>query len=371
VESGDEEEDDLKVAAADSDSTEVEQASEDDELALLLRDNARLKAEGAALTAQRVTKLRRDHERRTACIAALLRAEVDVGNAPTVAAAAAAAGEQTPSRALLRRSLNSQLTVGRKPPSAATVPRQAAIEELLPDIDPAGDPVSAVIAPVLAPAVVGSDRASATITHVVPAAHVARRTPYRPMVAKPEKFSGDDPGQNERVASWVSEINRFFHYMRQLTLFSWTMGVQKVLRFASLQEAISTAEEAEADFNFVTNTARSSAPYSSSSFRSGDGAGRARGSGRAATESLNNLQGECSDEGEGSETAPRRGPGARVNAFRHRPGPTDGRYKLSEKEQRMLYDEKRCYRCYGQHPVGRGQPPGTKPVMKVAPKPLN
>ena len=33
----------------------------------------------------------------------------------------------------------------------------------------------------------------------------------------------------------------------------------------------------------------------------------------------------------------------------------------------MLYDARRCYRCYEQHPVGRFVPICNKPVKKVAP----
>ena len=86
---------------------------------------------------------------------------------------------------------------------------------------------------------------------------------------------------------------------------------------------------------------------------------------------INSLQGELSDEEEGAETAPSQGPKAQVYGFRVISFPNDGRYKLSEKEQRMLYDEKRCYRCYGQHPVGLRAPPCMKAVMKVAPRPLH
>jgi hypothetical protein len=128
VEQEDEEEDDVKeVIHDDGDSdTEVEQESEDDEEALLLMEDARLKAEEAALKGQRLAKIRRSIERRTANIAAF-RADDDDGHAPTDAAAAAAV-DQTPARLSLRpRVLAFQSTVGRKAPSAAALARQAAI----------------------------------------------------------------------------------------------------------------------------------------------------------------------------------------------------------------------------------------------------
>jgi hypothetical protein len=502
VESGDEEEDDLKGVAADSDpDTEVEQASEDDELALLLRDNARLKAEEAALTAQRVAQLRRDNERRTARIAALQRADADVGPAPTSPAASAAAGVQTPAPApasLRPRALFSS-ALGRGTPSAAAVARQAALEQL-PSLAAASDTGPIVIAPVSVAGGSGPGRVSVpVITTVVPAG-AAPAVPSsasafdkpRTSVKQPEAFTGDDTAQNEKVELWVDAVNRYLrlgqvpahlhldtarscfsstggagefvkmreeeaaaigkqltweylqaelisHYaqrvgqaaleaewavlrmgvkpgadvkdtskstwtvksyttrflylLRRLTtqtpqstdlttvqkyvggirdgypaLYAMMLGLKPTLRFISLQDAIDEAEVAEANIAIVKMDSRSSSspPAWAAAKRYGGGGHR------AATESLNNLQGEYSNEGEGSVTAPsERSPGTQVYGFRYNPGPTDGRYKLSEKEQRMLYDEKRCYRCYGQHPVGRGQPPCTKPVMKVAPKPLN
>jgi hypothetical protein len=475
--SGDEEGDDSKEdAAADGVSeTEVEQESDDE--ASLRRDLARLKEDRATLKAQRMAALRRAIQREAA---ALQREAVETGTDPPVATAAAAAGEQTPARPLPRRPLEFLSTVGRKEPNAATVARQAAIGRL-PDLTFGDNAVSVVIAP----AVTG-----ATVTHVPRVtAEVSTASKLGTKASKPSKFSGDNPVQNERVAGWVAEINRYFdlckvpaedhlslarsyitsegsaqewimareeevtflgkrltwdwlqtqliqhyaqpsgaaamqaewqalrmgikgadgtdtgkstwsvksytnrflHYMRLLTthtvqtsdvlvidryvlgirtgyevLYRVMLGVQRVLRFASLQEAISAAEEAEAEISISKISAR---PLSSSSSRYGESAGRGAGSGRALTESLNNLQGEYDDEGEGQETAPRT-PRTEVNGFRYNPGPADGRHRLTEKEQRMLYDEKRCYRCYGQHPVGIGKPTCTKPVQKIAPRPL-
>ena len=90
------------------------------------------------------------------------------------------------------------------------------------------------------------------------------------------------------------------------------------------------------------------------------------------SESLNNLQEEYGeeDEGPGPETAAATTTKAQLYGFRFFTLPEDGRHKLTEKEQRMLYDEKRCYRCYGQHPIGMGKLACTKPVQKAAPRPL-
>ena len=51
--------------------------------------------------------------------------------------------------------------------------------------------------------------------------------------------------------------------------------------------------------------------------------------------------------------------------------PNDGRHILTAAEKDMLYKDKRCYRCYGQHPFGRHVPRCDKPVQKAAPRPLN
>ena len=60
--------------------------------------------------------------------------------------------------------------------------------------------------------------------------------------------------------------------------------------------------------------------------------------------------------------APRR----QINAFVYKPITEEGRYRLSEAQQRKLYDSRLCYRCYSSHPkLGRC---GKK--MTTAPNPL-
>jgi hypothetical protein len=171
VESGEEVDDAEAKATRDGDydsEQERDSHSEDEEVALLLREDARLRAKEAALRAQRVAKLRRDIARRSASIASL-EAEVEAGDvSPAGAPSAAAAVEQTPTQVNLRpRTLAFQSTVGRKPPTAAAVARRAAIDQL-PDLVPASGPVSVVIAPT--PAVVGSGRVVAsTVTNFLSA----------------------------------------------------------------------------------------------------------------------------------------------------------------------------------------------------------
>ena len=146
VESTDAKEDNEEPAADSDSDPDVEHTSEDDELALLLRDSARLKSEEAALTAQRVAKLRRDNERRKTRIVALQQADADVDLASASAATASTAGEQTPSRAPQPRRALFQSATGRKPPNANSVARQASIDKL-PDVVPGNGTVSVVIAP--------------------------------------------------------------------------------------------------------------------------------------------------------------------------------------------------------------------------------
>ena len=201
---------------------------------------------------------------------------------------------------------------------------------------------------------------------------------------------GTDTGKSTRTVK--SYTNRFLHYLRRLTdhsvqtsdvlvidryvagirtgyeaLWRAMLGVQHVLSFATLQDAIEAAEVAEAEIAIAKiSGSASTSPY----VRSGEGPRRGFGGPRAPTESLNSLEGELSDGREEGETsAPQQR--TQLNSFRFISLPDDGRYKLSEKEQRMLYEQKRCYRCYGQHPVGRHVPACSKPVQKVAPKPSN
>jgi Retrotransposon gag protein len=47
--------------------------------------------------------------------------------------------------------------------------------------------------------------------------------------------------------------------------------------------------------------------------------------------------------------------------------PSDGRHVLTPAEKQMLYNGKRCYRCYAVHPFGAGHPKCNKPVQKSAP----
>jgi hypothetical protein len=470
--------------------------SEDEEVALLLQEHARLRAKEAVLRAQRVAKLRRDIARRSASIASL-EAEVDEGDvSPAGAPSAAAAAQQTPTHVHLRpRTLAFQSTVGRKPPTAAAVARRAAIEQL-PDLAPTSGQVSVVIAPT--PAVVGSGRVVApTITNFMPAGlplpgltATSTHAEPRTTVNKPKEFTGDNVVQNEKVELWVDAMNRFLHLSRvpaylhldtarsyfsstgavsefvamkedevmskgkQLTwdylqselieqyaqrvgaaareqewavlkmgvkpgadgkddskstrtvkdytnrflyllrcltvhtpqttdlttiqkyvggikdgypaLYAMMLGLKPTLRFESLQDAIDEAEVAEGNLAIAKMEGRSALSTPGWSSR------RFGGGNRATTESLNNLQGEYDeeDEGPGQETAAATTPKSQLNGFRSFTSPEDGRYKLTEKEQRMLYDSKRCYRCYGQHPFGMGKPTCAKPVQKVAPRPL-
>ena len=204
---------------------------------------------------------------------------------------------------------------------------------------------------------------------------------------------GTDTGKATR--SVKTYTNRFLQLMRRLTehsaktrditivqkyvrgiedgypaLYAVMKGVEPILRFATLQDAIDAAEVAEAKVK-ISQMTPSRATHGAQQSGWG-GAHRPRQDGGRAqpSESLNSLEGETSDGDEGREGETAR-PRAQLNGFRFITLPSnDGRHVLTEAQQRMLYEQKRCYRCYGQHPVGTGKPACTKPVQKEAPRPL-
>jgi hypothetical protein len=227
-----------------------------------------------------------------------------------------------------------------------------------------------------------------------PVGPAAMQTEWQMLRMGVKSAEGMDPGKSTRTVS--SYTNRFLFYMRRLTMHSvqttdvlvidryvlgiregyqalydamWTAQKTPSPRFATLQEAIKAAEDAEADLAIIKLNSRGTASSASS------GNSRFRGHNRFGNEALNNLQGEeSSEDGEDtpsptpSKVAPKAA--AKLFGFRFISLPTDGRFKLSEKEQKMLYDQKRCYRCYEKHLLGPRNPACEKPVMKTAPKPL-
>ena len=157
-------------------------------------------------------------------------------------------------------------------------------------------------------------------------------------------------------------------------LYKVMLGVQKVLWFDTLKEAIDAAEIAEVTLTVSRidkKAERSSSSSASSSGRNYRGGGPSR---RPPTDSLNSVEGTTTtgEEGDekGSASAAPSEP-MRVFGFRyHGPGPTDGRHPLTESQARMLYEERRCYRCYKVHPLGPGTPRCSNPPATTAPKPL-
>ena len=486
-----EREDELKDVAAvgESDAEVEEDTGEDDSDDTVARQIDALREEEVALKAQRRLDALRQlnfHKTRVARLrdeAARAKAAADEQEARLQGHTLpdAAAAPLTPSRSLSKRSLHFPSAVSRRTPSAASVARQAAVDSLpLRGSDHAS--VSVSFSPVL-------DASAARFNVSLPARDAAAGKQFTKGVM-PEKFTGDDEQQNERVYAWVQEVNRyirltrmpaedhldfvrslfpsknsasewvnqreaeadrsgrkltwewlqeqlvehyartsgepameaewlvlrmgvksadgndtgkstrsvasytrrFLYFMRHLTdhdtsttdlltidryvqgiklgypaLHLAMMNGQIVMRFATLEDAIRTAELAESNLANAKTTA--SAP-SYAPGRFGGAYPRGGSSGRVPTESLNNLEGETSDGDEGREGGTAQ-PRAQLNGFRFITQPDDGRYKLSEKEQHTLYDERRCFRCYGQHPVGRGHPACTKPPQKAAPRPLS
>jgi hypothetical protein len=138
------------------------------------------------------------------------------------------------------------------------------------------------------------------------------------------------------------------------------LGKDKILNYDTLSEAVEGAQLAEAELA-ISKTSRS--VYSSQSSRLPQ---------RAAAVEVSNLFGELEDETATSDPGGEGQPNQSVNVVTVTARPSsDGRHKLTAAEKQMLYEGKRCYRCYAVHPFGAGKPKCNKPVQKVAPAPLN
>jgi hypothetical protein len=155
-------------------------------------------------------------------------------------------------------------------------------------------------------------------------------------------------------------IDRYLQGIRvgYSALWAEMKGMHSVLIYDSLADAINGAQIAESALAVGKMQQSSSSP----SFRS-----------RHSSAQVNNLQQQTEDEG---HTSPPSSPGApsskkgrkpQLNGFVYRPITEEGRFPQTEAQQRMLYDERRCFRCYLVHEkLGRC---GKK--MTVAPRPLN
>jgi len=138
-------------------------------------------------------------------------------------------------------------------------------------------------------------------------------------------------------------------------LYETMLGRDKFLNYATLAEAVEGAQLAETELA-IGKTTRSTSS-SSSSFRF------PRQSGSPAV-GVNNLQGESqTGEHDGTSGEGETHPSANTITTR----PNDGRHHLTPVERQMLYDGKRCYRCYAVHPFGGSHPRCNKPVQKIAP----
>ena len=182
------------------------------------------------------------------------------------------------------------------------------------------------------------------------------------------------------IAHYVSGIREGYE-----ALYRAMKGTELVLRFSTLAEAIERAELAEIDLNISKKErARSSSSTSSSSGGQSTAGGRYNNRGGRGTTAkggsqatVNNTQGEDRSEGESEsqQSVKAKSHSASANTtqvygFVFRPDSSHGRHVLTEAEQRMLYQERRCYRCYKVHPVGRDTP-RCEVVKKEAPKLLN
>lgn len=139
------------------------------------------------------------------------------------------------------------------------------------------------------------------------------------------------------------------------SLWNEMKGLHSVLSYDTLGEAILGAQVAESALSVVRSQNSSSSSY------------RAR-----HTTHVNNLQSNTDDS-----PSPPRSPDSRrrekkpspltAYSFVYKPVTEEGRYKLSESQQKSLYDERRCYRCYGAHHAKMGS---CAKKMSVAPSPL-
>jgi len=77
------------------------------------------------------------------------------------------------------------------------------------------------------------------------------------------------------------------------------------------------------------------------------------------------MEGGMDSDPPRAEGAPSSG-ATKMYGFVYRASPNDGRHALTEPEMKMLYDDKRCYKCYKVHKLGSCQ----AAVQKVAPRPL-
>lgn len=132
-------------------------------------------------------------------------------------------------------------------------------------------------------------------------------------------------------------------------------GVHAVLSYDTLADAITGAQVAESALAVLK------AQHSSSSNH------------RARHTHANNMQSSTDDSPSPPRSPVRRRrerkqPTLTAYGFVYRPVTEEGRYKLSEAQQKLLYDESRCYHCYQpRHPKMNTCPK----KMTVAPVPLN
>jgi hypothetical protein len=138
-------------------------------------------------------------------------------------------------------------------------------------------------------------------------------------------------------------------------------GAEQILKYITLAEAKEGAEYAEIALHTVRKSLASSRVSGRSAFPTS-------ASRSPAGIEVSNLYGELEDDAAATSGGEEQ-PGVSVNVFTARPS-SDGRHHLTPAEKALLYEGKRCYRCYAVHPFGPGKPRCSKPVQKVAPVPL-
>jgi hypothetical protein len=149
------------------------------------------------------------------------------------------------------------------------------------------------------------------------------------------------------------------------SLYTAMKGAEQILKYSTLAEAKEGAEYAEIALHTVRKSLASSRVSGRPAFPTSV-------SRSPAGVEVSNLYGELQDDAAATSTlgaGDEEQPGVSANVFTSRPS-SDGRHHLTPAEKALLYEGKRCYRCYAVHPFGPGKPRCSKPVQKVAPVPL-
>jgi hypothetical protein len=150
------------------------------------------------------------------------------------------------------------------------------------------------------------------------------------------------------------------------SLYAVMLGNDKVLRYETLNDAIEGAQMAESDI-VISKSVRHEPLFGSGRGINSRGFFGNRQQQAPALANLEDGRGEGEESDTSSNASSTASERRLLYGFVYRPNSSDGRHPLTEPEARMLYKERRCYRCYKAHmPLGHC----AEPVQRVAPKSL-